>query len=229
VSNETRTAEGSGPTVRCGRVGGVSHTTARSHPLAGEGTSDAGVCHVSSPNCARQVSQPAGRLLPHMEEVARLYRAGWQAPEIAKKLGIKPKSVYTFASRARAAGLAVRFAPAPGRRREVDRSEVFRMAREGLHAAEIARRIGRSLSTIAGILKQHREAGGLVPPSLRAPARCWTRWTDERFAIALRIAVEKGTKAAALEVGSTAAGVQAEICRRGYSVRDLRAQRSVAP
>jgi len=48
MSNETRTAEGSGPTVRCGRVGAVSHTTARSHPLAGEGTSDAGFLDVSS-------------------------------------------------------------------------------------------------------------------------------------------------------------------------------------
>lgn len=96
------------------------------------------------------------------------------------------------------------------------------MAREGLHAAEIARRMGRGLSTIAGILKEHRDAGGLVPPTMRAPSRCWTRWTDERFALALRIAVERGAKAAALEVGSTAPGVQAEIRRRGYSVRELR-------
>ncbi len=41
---------------------GIVPSPAASDPLAGEGTSDAGVCRVSSLNCARQVSQPAGRL-----------------------------------------------------------------------------------------------------------------------------------------------------------------------
>jgi transposase len=228
MSNETRTAEGSGPTVRCGRVGVVSHTTARSHPLAGEGSSDAGM-DVSSPNCARQVSQPAGRPLPYLDEVARLYRAGWQAGEIASKLGVKTKSVYEYACRARRAGIDVPPAPHPGRKREIDRAVVIRMAREGLHAAEIARRIGRGLSTVASILAEHRAAGGLIPPSRRGPGP-WTRWDDDRFAHALAVTIQHGAKVAAAKMGTTPKAVLIQIQRRGISVREMRrAQRSVTP
>lgn len=112
------------------------------------------------------------RLTPMQREVVRLYRAGWQASEIAAAKGIQPSAVYQHACNARRRGAAVPRSPTGSPPRKVDYWEYARLARRGLGVTAIARQCGVRDSTVSRALKTLREAGAILPapPAGGAPA-----------------------------------------------------------
>jgi len=199
MSNETRTAEGSGPTVRCGRVGVVSHTTARPHPLAGEGSSDAG-CFVSSqPNCARQVSQPAGRLSgggnkheAREAAIKGLIEQGYTKQQAATALGLTFWQVDEAMKRAR---IRVPADVIAQRRRENNssfiaagqarRAQVLALA-AACDTAAIAIRVRLSRSRVQEILQQEGVSAVSAPAKRPSTARQGRTREEQRAEYAAR-------------------------------------------
>jgi transposase len=96
-------------------------------------------------------------------EIARLLRAGMLVSDIAAQRGVKPGSISTMALRARSKGVDAPKRPNGGPERKVDYFTYARLAREGLCAREISRRLGVSEGTVGRALKVLREAGANVP------------------------------------------------------------------
>jgi DNA-binding CsgD family transcriptional regulator len=151
--------------------------------------------------------------------VARLYAAGWQPVEIAKRFGITVDTVYSHAChyRRKAGGLIKPYAGAP---RELNYNAIARMVREGVPQVEIARRLNCTTSGVSTALRKMREAGALVPPKREhAPP---IKWTPELTVKAARIAAEQGLRAAAAAVGTTHRAVNQHMKRHRISIRRIR-------
>jgi len=163
--------------ARCGGATppAISPCPAAPHPQP-EGALCSGSLDVSSPTAAavsngsRRLSRPRVRGIPwrRVEEVARLYRAGWTVANIAERMGLRPGTVRIYATHARRAGGDVPNAPATGGwPRRVQFGEVCRLAREGLAHHEIGARLGANQSRISRIIRMMREAGEPLPPPRR--------------------------------------------------------------
>lgn len=209
----------------------VPHSVRRSAASNGSGSADHASGNRLLPGPTAEDSSPRAadargafsRVQPAVREVARLYAAGWQPETIAAMRGCNIRSVYTMASRARAAGFNLRNMSV-GVHRKHDYGQILALARRGKRPAEIARELSIPFNTVVHIIIDMRDAGAIVayPKAYRSPA---VRWTDDLFARALELAVEHGAKAAAREIGATHSAVNREIQRRGYSVRKIRAER----
>jgi hypothetical protein len=160
---------------------GIVPSPAASDPLAGEGSSDAGM-DVSSLNCARQVSQPAGRLSgggnKHQardQAVAALLAEGksraetmealgltyWQVDEAMRRTGARVLNTTVARMRAQANKLFIE-------RGQERRREVVKLAAT-LDPAAIAKRIGIARARVYEILREEGLAAGATKPAKPKP------------------------------------------------------------
>jgi hypothetical protein len=157
----------------------------------------------------------ASRLLPHLQKVAQLYRDGWTVSGIARHMGIQPRTVVSYAVRARQRGADVPPIAAIERKGRVDPHKAAAMFRAGKKRGEIAEHFGVSPGRISAALHDMARAGVALPPLGRWGAAVST---DAIF----RRAVQIGIKATAREFGMDPHTVQQRLYVNGLSVRAAR-------
>lgn len=105
-----------------------------------------------------------------LAEVARLYRLRWQPEQIAERVGISIKSVYSYAHMVRRAGVDVPRAPFDGGfERQMNYAEVARRWNAGERQRDIAAAFGVGQTAVSGALHKMAASGMLTRPLGRWP------------------------------------------------------------
>lgn len=105
-----------------------------------------------------------------LAEVARLYRLRWQPEQIAERVGISVKSVYSYANMVRRAGADVPRAPFDGGfERQMNYAEVARRWNAGDRQRDIAAAFGVGQTAVSGALHKMAASGMLTRPLGRWP------------------------------------------------------------
>lgn len=161
-----------------------------------EGYALADWAHVHDPDIykvARKLRGPAARPaatrktlaeLVDPQRLADLAAKGLNRVEIADQLQVSPMTVWRAA---RLHSIAIARKPAPQQQSSIDPADVAELAAQGVHAAEIARRLEVSPTTIATVAKRHdidipRKQPAPKPKPELAPYPWPDAWTKEQCA-----------------------------------------------